>query len=456
MIRRIAALVVVGLLVWLVQHLDMLFTGMVGARMALMLGFLLLASYLVGVIGERFKLPRITGYIIAGVVFGPSLVGFFSEDVLGQLGVFRDMAYGFIGLAAGAELRLSVLRTRARSVFFLIIFTTLTVIAGMTGVAMAFHSMIPFMVGRPLLQVLAMCSLVGVVAAARSPSSAIAIISETRAQGPFSETILGVAMSMDLIILPLFSFVVAVAGLAFSPGESLDLRFILAICGEILASVALGVALGYGVSVYIRKGGPQLAMVLVGLCFLAYRCSQAAEHYLLISHDMAVRLEPLLICAAAGFTIENVSRQGDRLREAMESIALPVFVIFFTMAGATLKLDAVLDSWAVALVFVVGRLVMIALGCGIATRLARDPPEYRRYAWLGFVTQAGVSIALAGQLANAFGDWGRQLGTLLVAAIAINQIIGPVAFKFSLERVGETRRMRRQAQRTSQARESKP
>ena len=80
MIRRIVALMVVGLLVWLVQHLDLLFTGMVGARMALMLGFLLLASYLVGVIGERFKLPRITGYIIAGVVFGPSLVGFLSEE----------------------------------------------------------------------------------------------------------------------------------------------------------------------------------------------------------------------------------------------------------------------------------------------------------------------------------------------------------------------------------------
>lgn len=456
MIRRILALLVVGLLVWLVKYLDLLFQSMNGARMALTLGFLLLASYLVGVIGERFKLPRITGYIVAGVVCGPCVAGLLSEDVLGQLVVFRDMAYGFIGLAAGSELRLSVLRARARSVLLLITFTTLIVIVGMTGVALAFHSMMPFMVGRPLLQVLAMCSLVGVVSAARSPSSAIAIISETRAEGPFSETILGVAMSMDLLILPLFSFIVAVAGLVFSSGQALDLMFLLAICGEIAASIALGVGLGYGVSVYIKKSGPQLALVLVGLCFLAYRCSQAAEDYLLSSHDMAVHFEPLLICAAAGFTIENVSAQGNRLRAAMESVALPVFVIFFTMAGANLRLGAVIDGWAVALVFVVGRLIMISLGCGIATRLAGDPPEYRRYAWLGFVTQAGVSIALASQLATAFGDWGRQLGTLLVAAIAINQIVGPVAFKYSLEKVGETRRARRKAQRALQARESTP
>jgi len=436
--------------------MDLLFISMNGARMALMLGFLLLASYLVGVIGERFKLPRITGYIVAGVVFGPYVMEFLTDGVQGQLGVFNDMAYGFIGLVAGAELRLSVLRARARSVLYLILFTTVVVAVGMTGVAVLSSSMMPFLDGRPFLQVLAVGVLIGVVATARSPSSAIAVISETRAEGPFTETILGVTMSTDLIILPLFSITVALARLAFVSGASLDLAFLGFLSAEIVASVVLGAGIGYGVSVYIKRGGPQLAMVLVGVCFLAYRCSQAAEHYLLSAHDVTVHLEPLLICASAGFTIENLSRQGDRLREAMESVALPVFVIFFTMAGAALKLDAVIDSWAAAIVLVVGRMVMMALGSGMATRLAADPPEYRRYAWLGFVTQAGVSIALASQLAAVFGDWGRKLGTLLIAAIAINQIIGPVAFKFSLERVGETRLMRRQAQRVKPTGESTP
>jgi Kef-type K+ transport system membrane component KefB len=442
LIRSVVTLCIMGLLVWLMIRLERTEAFLGRVETSFMLGFALLAAYTVGTLGESFRLPRITGYILAGILFGPFVMNFLGTETLERLSVFNHMALAFIGLAAGSELRVSVLKARAKSMALLILCTTVMVMAGVGCITFLARSLIPAMEGKTLLQAAAMCALLGVVAAARSPSSAIAIISETKARGPFTETILGVAMSMDMLILPLFSVAAALAGLAFVPGQSFDFTFVLALTGELVVSVLLGVVLGRLVAYYVRYGGPQISLVILGVCFLVYKCSTLLGHHLHETYGLEVHLEPLLICAAAGFTIQNLSRQGERLLRAMEGVSLPVYVLFFTMAGASLNMGALASGWSIALGLVGARLLMIFLGCRTATGLAGDPIEFKRYSWMGFITQAGLSIALATQLASSFGEWGRQLGTLLIAAIAVNQILGPVAFKIALEKVGETRKVR--------------
>jgi Kef-type K+ transport system membrane component KefB len=411
-----------------------------GVETSFMLGFVLLASFLAGTICERFRLPRITGFILAGILFGPFVIDVLSTDVQVDLDVFVNMSFAFIGLAAGAELRAEILRKRARSMVLLIVCTTLVVGIGVALSALLAHPLIPFMAGKTIVQVMAICGLVGVVAVARSPSSAIAIIAETKAKGPFTETILGVAMSMDIVILPLFSVMVALSALAFSSGQTMDVSFILAMCGEIAAFIVIGILIGAVLAAYIKYEGRQISLIVLAICFLIYKSSFELEHYLMETHDITVRIEPLLICAAAGFTVQNLSKQGHRLLSAMNRVNLPVFVVFFTMAGAALNMGALARFWPIALGLVMARLVMIYLGCRLATRLAGDPVAFRRYSWMGFVTQAGLSIALATQIGATCGEWGRALGALLIAAIAVNQIIGPVAFKYALGQVGETRK----------------
>ncbi|MHC4780323.1 MAG: cation:proton antiporter, partial [Planctomycetota bacterium] len=232
--------------------------------------------------------------------------------------------------------------------------------------------------------------------------------------------------------------------------------FILVLCIEIAGSAVIGIVLGVVLSRYIKARGPQLGLVILGLCFLIYRSSVAFEHYLHQVHDVVIHLEPLLICAATGFTVQNFSKQGENLLEAQEGVGLPVYVIFFTMAGAALDMGALVAGWAIALLLVGGRLSTIFLGARVATTLAGDPPPFRKYCWLGFVTQAGLSIALATQLSTSFGEWGAQLGSLLIASIAINQVIGPVAFKFALDRAGETRKKLKDLRREVVEAESPP
>jgi len=444
MIRRLFTLGAVGILVWLLLRIAEIDPVMTTAQSTFMLGFALLSAALMGEIVEQIRLPRITGYILAGILFGPFVANLLTPRTLDSLSIFNDMAYAFIGLAAGAELKLETLRGRWKSIVLLIVCTTTVVMAGVGGFVFVSASWTGFFGSAAPLQILAVAGVVGVIAAARSPSSAIAIISETKADGPFSETILGVSVAMDVVVICLFSVAVALCGLAFAPEQGLNVLFVLALTGEILLSIVLGVALGGVMALYLKHKGPQVPLVIAGVCFLVYRCTQIADGYLEMVFDVGIHLEPLLICAAAGFVIQNLSGHGPRLLDAMEGVALPVFVIFFTMAGARLDLGALVATWTVALALAGCRIVMIVVGTRLATSLAGDPPEYRRYSWLGFVTQAGLSLALIAQIEEgAFGGWGTRLATILVAVVVINQLVGPAAFKIALEKVGEVRRRQR-------------
>jgi Kef-type K+ transport system membrane component KefB len=440
MIRRVVTLAAVGVVVWLLLRMS---AGEAPARPAettLLLGFILLAAALFGEIVEQIRLPRITGYIVAGILFGPHAAGLLVAGSLESLGIFNDLAYAFIGLAAGAELKLATLAGRWKSIVLLIVCTTAVVMAGVGSSFFLAASYGRFLGELTTLQVLAVAGVVGVIAAARSPSSAIAIISETKAKGPFSETILGVSVAMDVVVIVLFSVAVALGGLAFAPEQGMDVLFILGLSAEIGVSIVLGVLLGGLMALYLKHEGPQIPLVIAGLCFVVYRLSEISASYLEQVHHVNIHLEPLLICAAAGFVIQNLSRHGGRLEQSMERVSLPVYVIFFTLAGARLDLGALAASWAIALAVAACRVLMIVAGTRLATTLAGDPELYRRNCWLGFITQAGLSLALISQLESVSADWGARLASVLVAVVAINQLIGPAAFKMALERVGEARR----------------
>jgi Kef-type K+ transport system membrane component KefB len=438
-IRRLITLSAAGVLVWLLLRIIEISPSAAPAESTFMLGFALLSAALLGEIVEHLRLPRITGYILAGILFGPFAANLLSSRVLEPLSALNDMAFAFIGLAAGAELKLGTLKGRWRSIVLLIVCTATVLMVGVGGFFFVTASWKSILGDLPPLQILAVAGMVGVIAAARSPSSAIAIIAETKADGPFTETILGVSVAMDIVVICLFAVATAFVGLAFAPEQGLDLVFALEVTGAIVVSIALGVLLGAAMGLYLKRKGPQVSLVIVGLCFLVYRLSEIAGRYVEQTHGLEINLEPLLICAAAGFTIQNWSHQGPRLLGAMDRVALPVYVVFFTMAGARLDLGALATSWGIAVAIAGFRIVMIMLGTRLATSLAGDPAPFRRYCWLGFVTQAGLSLALISQIESRFPGWGADLATILVAVIAINQLIGPAAFKMALEKVGEAR-----------------
>ena len=124
--------------------------------------------------------------------------------------------------------------------------------------------------------------------------------------------------------------------------------------------------------------------------------------------------------------------------EQLERMALPVYVLFFCLAGASLDLDALWVTWPLAIFLVLVRAAGIFSATWLAGIVNRDPPRHRQVAWLAYLTQAGVAIGLANLAEKQFPAIGTILTTLVLAVISINQVVGPITFKISLNMAGET------------------
>jgi len=338
----------------------------------------------------------------------------------------------------GGELRLAALRERRRVILWTVALQTVLVLVGVTAVVTLARPLLPFLAGRPILHVAAVATIIGTFAVARSPSSIIAIISECKARGPFTEMVLGVTVVMDVLVIMLFAVVVSVSEVLIAPGAGMDFGLLMMMSVEILGAVIVGVMLGWLIALYIRRVRADLMIFILGVAFLVTFVSRHGGLLLDRWYGLHLQLEPMLICITAGFVVQNFSREGDRFMAKIDRGSLPIYVVFFALAGAALQIEALRGSWLVALIIVVARALLIWVGAYLGARFGGDPPRYWKQSGLGFVTQAGVSLGLAAIVMSRFPDWGAPLGTIIVAVITINQVVGPPGFKVALNAVGET------------------
>jgi hypothetical protein len=95
-------------------------------------------------------------------------------------------------------------------------------------------------------------------------------------------------------------------------------------------------------------------------------------------------------------------------------------------------------SWPVAVALCASRALFTVFAGRISSRLADDPPILRRWGWSSLVSQAGLALGLSVVIAKAFPSFGEGFRSLAIAAVALNEMVGPVLFKFALDRAGET------------------
>jgi Kef-type K+ transport system membrane component KefB len=144
----------------------------------------------------------------------------------------------------------------------------------------------------------------------------------------------------------------------------------------------------------------------------------------------------------AGFVVRNMSRQGRKLVSHIEQTGTVVYVIFFATAGADLDVPLLRHLWPVALALTGSRAAITWLAGRVAGSLAGDSADLRRWSWSGLISQAGLTLGLSAIVAREFPAIGMSLRALAIAAVAVNEMIGPVLFKFALDRTGETSRVR--------------
>ncbi len=457
--RMLASLILLLVLAFIVDQfaarwVDLPDDTVESMRTALSVGLLLLGAWLAGLCFDRIHLPKISGYLIFGVVVGPFLPevldgmaggalpaalkdGLISYEQLPRLQFISDLAIALIALTAGGEIRLRWLRGQIRAVSLITVIELISVWAVVGVAVFMLERYVPLIQDAPLSHRIVMAALVGLVAAANSPAVVMAMINEYRAEGPLARTTLAVTIFKDMLMVVLFASTLAIGRGWVSESETLSATFLLAVAVQLLGSLLLGAVAGAVMAFYVHRVGSHLVIFLVGSC-MAFALFGEQKFTLL---GESLHLEPLLMGLAAGMVMENIwPDESEPLFGTIEAMSLPIYCVFFALAGAKLDLTVLATLWAAGVVgalFAIRAAIVWASVTGAAWLVGFDPAQRGRL-WMGFIPQAGIALALASLIQKAFPtDAQVNVENILIGLIAVNELIGPVAFRRGLLTSGE-------------------
>lgn len=225
---------------------------------------LALAARQIGAFATRYRLPLISGYLLAGILVGPYVLDLIHEDAVETLRFVDEVALGFIAISAGSELHLRELQGRLKSIAWVTLALTVATFLTVSIVVFLLASTIPFMRDMTTSVRVAVAILVGAIMIARSPSSAIAIINELRAKGPFTKTAIGVTIVTDVVVIVLFAINSSIADL-FVTGTEIGLGFLILLIAELIAAVLLGVGIYFVLRFIINRHISDFFKILIML-----------------------------------------------------------------------------------------------------------------------------------------------------------------------------------------------
>lgn len=384
---------------------------------------LLLCGIFAGKLAAGVGLPRLTGYIVIGVLIGPYVLRFIPREGVAGLDLVKGLAVSLIALAAGAELELSRLRRTGIRVLWRCLGLAALVFAVAFGALLALRPWLPFLAEMTTAQAIAVSAMTAAVIVSFSPTVTIAVVQEMRARGNFTEFLMTFVIVGDLVVLVAFALGVGATRAAFGEGFDLGAMF-RGVGWELFGSIAIGAALGLGVLVYLKRVRREIPLFITAVCFLSAEAG------------IEMHLSPLLLSLAAGALVANLdAHEAHRLSGATQIIALPVFALFFAAAGAGLHLDVVVRLGPIAVLLVAAR--ALALYFGSRRLIPKEEPVLRRYLWMGLVSQAGVTFGLAALVGRSFPGFGAQVEVLIVAMVTLHELVGPVLVRRALLASGD-------------------
>lgn len=389
------------------------------------IGFLLLAGTLLSELLETIGLPHLSGYLLAGIIGGPHVLHLVDHATVENLSPVNTMALALIALGGGAELRVATLRAVGRSVAYGLSLQSAIGLITLGAVFLLLSRYVPFARDLPWTSLIAVSLLWGTLAVSRSPSACLGVLAQTRAKGPLASYSLASIMASDVVVVVLMACVIVVVR-PLIMGGGMSVENLRMLGHEIVGSVAVGTSLGLGLALYLRLVGKNLLLVLVALGFG------------LTEFMRYVHIDPLLSFLTAGFVVQNLSLQGDKLLHAVEQASSLVFIVFFATAGAHLDLPLLAALWPIALGLSSAR-ALVTVGTAIwGSRIAGDPAVIRRWGWSSLISQAGLTLGLSVVIVRTFPEFGEGFRSLVIATVALNEMVGPVLFKYALDRTGES------------------
>ncbi|GDY05432.1 hypothetical protein LBMAG51_02190 [Phycisphaerae bacterium] len=386
----------------------------------LLLGVIILGSWLSGRLIRRVGLPPITGQLLFGVLVGPSFWSWLHRPEMSLINASQivslqgpeSLAVVMIGLVAGAEIDWPFLRNKLRVITALAAGQAVLIFIAVGFVAFIFLGSV------------AQSVIVATIAVTSSSAVSVALLREMRHPTDFARLLLATTVAKDLFLVLAFSVVLFVVAASMTTTTAHQAWYWIALhlAGSIGVGVALAFPLRWALSRIERR---MTAVVLVTAIFLTIFCA-------------TIGVAPLITALTLGYTARNIAPLATASFFATaRRLFLAVCCVFFAAAGAHLNLAALAANWVVVFAICAVRLAAIWMGATIAAGANGLTPTATRWAWAGFVPQAGISLALAAQITVEFPNekWSSSLATIVIACITLNEMIGPIFMRIALRKV---------------------
>ena len=402
-------------------------TRLPGADPLLTLAVILVVGLSLGWIAQRLRLPGVTGQILAGVLLGPAALALFDRDSVAGLEPLTHFALALIGVTVGAHLNVRRLRNAGRRLFWLLIAEALIT---------------PALVGALILWLtdasLILAVLLATLAVSTAPATIIALVRETRARGVFVKTLIAAVAINNMTCIFLFELARTAGQHALLEGSLIEVsapEVLLAAGSQIARALLVGAGLAIVTHLAtLRVVQPErLATISVVSLLLTFGISTYAD------------ISPLLACMALGVVQTNLTPARDRLVDSVFANFEPVILcVFFALAGFHLSFEHALETGMIALVFLLGRTLGKVVSGRFAMWLAGATQRVRRHLGIALIPQAGVAVGLVLLIQNdpSFAPIQSVLTAIVLTAVTINEIIGPIATRYALTRAGEVGRDR--------------
>ncbi|MBW1692048.1 MAG: cation:proton antiporter [Deltaproteobacteria bacterium] len=385
------------------------------ARTLITLGILLLLGLATDVIGRRTRLPRVTLLLIFGFAIGPAGLGFLCTTEEKWFSIVADMALIMIGFLLGEKFTLSSLREHGKLVLWFsvaeVVVTALVVLIGLL--------LIGLQMGIALL-------LAG-IATATDPAATTDVVHETKADGVFTRTMLGIVAVDDAWGLIVFSLMLTAAQAFIGQGGSIAPLFTGAweIGGALLIGIGLGIPMAY-LTGRIKPGEPTLVEAL-GVVFL---CGGIATW---------LKVSFLLASMVLGCVVANLARHHIRPFHAIEGIEWPFMILFFVLAGASLHTEMLYKIGLVGSAYIILRIIGRLVGAWTGGAISHADPLMRRWMGMALMPQAGVALGMALVAIERRPDLSEIILPVVIASTVLFELIGPVLTRTGLIHVGEVR-----------------
>lgn len=372
-----------------------------------------------GLLMSRFikliHLPDVTGYLIAGLLVGPYVLGVMTPELNNSLAIVSNVALGFIAYSIGSEFKISYLKEIGIKPI------VITIFEGCVASLLVFLTL--FLTGQDM----PLCLALGAIAAATAPAATLMVVRQYKANGPVTKMLLPVVAMDDALGLMLYAIMMAVARTLVDGSALSVMTLLVEPLLQIIFSLGLGVALGFLLTLVIpffHSRGKKLALSIM-MVFCAVGLSEVLD------------LSSLLVCMMVGATMINLSHQSDSMLEQVDRFTPPLFLLFFVLSGANLNLSVLPTVGVVGVCYVLARAAGKVLGATIGAITQRCDKNIIRYLGFTLIPQAGVAIGMARMSMTALPEYADIINAVVLSGTLIYELCGPVITKIALTKAGE-------------------